>query len=103
MFFAPGRSGETRMKLNVKQGNSVMVSTHIGRGEERRMLFIAPWGCSLSTPKPAPRNADLSPRAYSIEVSGEVERLIRAAVKDGHKGLLERIDFSGMISIRSSS
>lgn len=80
------------MKIRVKEGMGCVVATHVGKGDERRMLFIAPWGCSLSTPKPAPEKADLSNRAYMVEVTGEVERLLRAAISEGHKGLVDRIE-----------
>lgn len=80
------------MKIKVKQGQGAVVATHVGQGDDRRMLFIAPWGCSLSAPKPAPKGADASSREYVVEASGECERLLRAALKDGHKGLVERIE-----------
>ena len=80
------------MKIKVKQGQGAVIATHVGKGEERRMIFIAPWGCSLSTPKPAPEKADLSSRAYTVEATGEVERLLRAAVNDRHPGLVDRIE-----------
>jgi len=80
------------MKIKVKAGQGAVIGTHVGTGDERRMLFISPWGCSLSTPKPAPKGADLSSRAYEVEVTGECERLLRAALASKHAGLVERIE-----------
>lgn len=80
------------MKIRVKAGQGAVIATHVGQGDERRMLFITPWGCSLSTPKPAPTNADASSREYTVEATGECERLLRAALTSKHHGLVERIE-----------
>ena len=88
------------MKIRVKQGQSAVIATHVGQGDERRMLFITPWGCSLSTPRQAPSGVDVSPREYVIDVTGEAERLLVSALKAGHPGLKDKIE---VFDVKSAS
>ena len=83
------------MKIQVKPGQGVMIATHVGKGDDRRALFIAPWGCSLNAPQMPPSGADTSTREYEVEVTGDCGRLITAALKDGHPGLSGRVEILG--------
>ena len=79
-----------RLKINAKGGP--VIGTHVGQGEDRRMLFVTPWGCALSTPPKAPEGSDLSKRAYEVDASGECARLIVQAIREAGHSLSDRVE-----------
>ena len=76
------------MILHVKPGHA-MIATRLG--EDRRMVFITPAGCSFDKPTASPEGTDLSGAGYDVD-PGPCETIISAALKAGHEGLKGQIE-----------
>jgi len=79
------------MKIRIKRGQGAVLATHVEKGEARCPLYITPWGCSFDTPLKTPKNADASPREYTVE-AGVCAKAIEEALAAKHEGLLSRIE-----------
>lgn len=79
------------MRIRVFAGKGSIIATHVGRGKNRRLLYISPWGAAMRNLPRIPANADLHDREYELEVNEEVAEAIRGAFRDGRSRLVERI------------